>query len=149
MVLKKYNLHLSGEFPASQGWDRILECLILPISQGFPHMHRDWFLFSSIDFGRWPLSKMEVHSFLTFSFRWFCARLQYLPCVRNGYTAVLHWATDIFYIDCRFCCHLGLLSRIFVAWKDRAVLLSMFKMKTVTSSKVARWRTEPETPTRH
>ena len=40
------------------------------------------------------ISKNEMHEI---SFRWHSARLQYLQCISNGNTAVLHKAIDLYY----------------------------------------------------
>ena len=43
------------------------------------------------------LTEMEFYAYSVYStHRWLGARLQYLHCISNGDTAVLHWAIDIF-----------------------------------------------------
>ena len=39
---------------------------------------------------------LTLNVFVNALYRWLRARLQWLQCVSNGVTAVLHWATDVF-----------------------------------------------------
>ena len=39
-------------------------------------------------------SLLDIHWIRSGRYTWFSARLQYLQCVSNGNTAVLHWAID-------------------------------------------------------
>ena len=48
-------------------------------------IHGDWCI--SLTKGRWSISLWE-----TLSCQWLSARLQYLQCICNGDTTVLHWA---------------------------------------------------------
>ena len=55
----------------------------------------------------WVFLKIDEHGqtainvVMNISYRWLSTRLQYLQCVSNGDTAVLHWTIDIYHLGLR------------------------------------------------
>ena len=45
----------------------------------------------------WSLSDLYLAIVIVMIYWWLSARLQYLQCVSNGHTAVLHWGIDMWY----------------------------------------------------